>query len=230
MNTRVTYEVTDSIATITMDDGKVNVLSPDMLGEINVALDQAVTDGAVVVLTGRDGIFSAGFDLKVLGAGGTDAIAMLRAGFELSERLLSFPTPVVVACPGHAMAMGVFLLLSGDYRIGAAGPYRFRANEVAIGMTMPRAAVEILRQRLTPAAFTRATLLSETFTPENAIEAGLVDRVVDTIELLDVAHGAAAEFATLDMRAHSASKLRAREETLRAIRAGFDADMSELGG
>ena len=230
MNTRVTYEVTDSIATITMDDGKVNVLSPDMLGEINVALDQAVTDGAVVVLTGRDGIFSAGFDLKVLGAGGTDAIAMLRAGFELSERLLSFPTPVVVACPGHAMAMGVFLLLSGDYRIGAAGPYRFRANEVAIGMTMPRAAVEILRQRLTPAAFTRATLLSETFTPENAIEAGLVDRVVDTIELLDVAHGAAAEFATLDMRAHSASKLRAREETLRAIRAGIDADMSELGG
>ena len=230
MNTRVTYQLADSIATITMDDGKVNVLSPDMLGEINAALDRAVTDGAVVVLTGRDGILSAGFDLKVLGAGGPDAVAMLRAGFELSERLLSFPTPVVVACPGHAMAMGVFLLLSGDYRIAAAGPYKIRANEVAIGMTMPRAAVEILRQRLTPAAFTRATLLSETFTPDNAIEAGLLDRVVDSIELLDVAHRTAAEFATLDMRAHAASKLRAREETLRALRAGIEADMAELGG
>lgn len=230
MTTRVTYELADSIATITMDDGKVNVLSPDMLGEINAALDQAVADRAVVVLTGRDGILSAGFDLKVLSANGPDAVAMLRAGFELSERMLSFPTPVVVACPGHAMAMGVFLLLSGDYRVAAAGPYKIRANEVAIGMTMPRAAVEILRQRLSPAAFTRATLLSETFTPDNAIEAGLVDRVVDAIELMEVAHSTAAELATLDMSAHSASKLRAREETLRALRAGIDADMAELGG
>ena len=230
MTTRVTYELVDSIATITMDDGKVNALSLDMLGEINAALDRAVADGAVVVLTGRDGILSAGFDLKVLGAGGPDAVAMLRAGFELSERLLSFPTPVVVACPGHAMAMGVFLLLSGDYCIAATGPYKIRANEVAIGMTMPRAAVEILRQRLTPAAFTRATLLSETFTPDNAIEAGLVDRVVDTIELMEVAHSTAAELAKLDMRAHAASKLRAREQTLRALRAGIEADMAELGG
>lgn len=229
MTTRVTYELVDSIATITMDDGKVNALSLDMLSEINAALDRAVTDGAVVVLTGRDGILSAGFDLKVLGAGGPDAVAMLRAGFELSERLLSFPTPVVVACPGHAMAMGVFLLLSGDYCIAAAGPYKIRANEVAIGMTMPRAAVEILRQRLTPAAFTRATLLSETFTPDNAIEAGLVDRVVDTIELMEVAHSTAAELAKLDMRAHAASKLRAREQALRALRAGIEADMAELG-
>lgn len=230
MSRRVTYQLVDSIATITMDDGKVNALSLEMLSEIGAALDRAVADRAVLVLTGRDGIFSAGFDLKVLAAGGPDAVAMLRAGFELAERLLSFPTPVVVACPGHAMAMGVFLLLSGDYRIAVAGPYKIRANEVAIGMIMPRAAVEIVRQRLTPAAFTRATLLSETFTPENAIEAGLVDRVVEAIELVEVAHHMATQLATLDMRAHSASKLRAREQTLQALRAGIDADMAELGG
>ncbi len=229
MAARVTYQLSDSIATITMDDGKVNVLSLEMVGEINAALDQAVADRAVVVLTGRQGILSAGFDIKVLGAGGPDAIAMLRAGFELAERMLSFPTPVVIACPGHAMAMGVFLLLSGDYRIGVAGPYRICANEVAIGLTMPRAAVEILRQRLTPAAFTRATLLAETFTPDNAIEAGLVDRVVEVGELLEVARSTAAQLATLDMRAHSASKLRAREQTLLALRAGIEADMAELG-
>ena len=229
MAARVTYQLTDSIATITMDDGKVNALSSEMLGEINAALDQAVSDRAVVVLTGREGILSAGFDLKVLSAGGPDAVAMLRGGFELAERLLSFPTPVVIACPGHAMAMGVFLLLSGDYRIGVAGDYKICANEVAIGLTMPRAAVEILRQRLTPAAFTRATLLAETFTPDNAIEAGLVDRVVDPIELLDAARRTAAQLATLDMRAHSESKLRAREQTLLALRAGIEADMAELG-
>jgi enoyl-CoA hydratase len=230
MTTRVTYELVDSIATIAMDDGKVNALSLDMLNEISAALDQAVEDHAVAVLVGRDGVFSAGFDLKVLRAGGPDFVAMLRAGFELAERLLSFPTPVVIACPGHAMAMGVFLLLSGDYRIGAAGPYKIRANEVAIGLTMPRAAVEILRQRLTPAAFTRATLLSETFTPDNAIEVGLVDRVVEAGDLLAEAHGVATQLATLDMRAHYESKLRAREQTLRALRAGIEADMAELGG
>ncbi len=133
-----------------MDDGKVNVLSIPMLGEINAALDQAESAGAVVVLTGRDGRFSGGFDLAVLRAGGPDALTMLRGGFDLAERLLTFPTPVVVACSGHAIAMAAFLLLSGDYRIGAAGPFKITANEVAIGLPMPMAAIEICRQRLTP--------------------------------------------------------------------------------
>ena len=116
MSGLVTYELRDSIATIVMDDGKVNALSLEMLGAVNGALDRAVSDAAVVVLTGREGIFSAGFDLKVLRGGGADAGAMLLGGFELAVRLLAFPTPVVVACTGHAVAMGVFLLLSGDYR------------------------------------------------------------------------------------------------------------------
>ena len=151
MGTLVSYQLEDSIATIAMDDGKVNALSLQMLTELNAALDRASADRAVVVLTGRDGIFSAGFDLTVLRAGGSDASAMLRAGFALAKRMLSFPTPVLIACTGHAVAMGVFLLLSGDYRVGAGGPYKITANEVAIGLTMPRAAVEICRQRLTPA-------------------------------------------------------------------------------
>jgi len=149
----LSYELNDSIATITLDDGRVNVLSPRMLSDINGALDRAEADDAIVVLAGRPGVFSAGFDLKILRAGGDEALAMLRAGFELAARVLSFPKPVVVACSGHAIAMGVFLLLSGDYRVGAAGPYKITANEVAIGLTMPRTAVEICRQRLALAHF-----------------------------------------------------------------------------
>ena len=149
-----------------MDDGKVNALSLAMLTELGAALDRAAADRAVVVLTGREGVLSAGFDLPVLRAGGTAAARLLHAGFELAQRLLAFPTPVLVACPGHAVAMGVFLVLSGDYRIGASGPYKLTANEVAIGMTMPLAAVEICRQRLTPACFNRAVVLAEVFKPE----------------------------------------------------------------
>ena len=226
MTTLVTYQLEDTIATITMDDGKVNALSPSMLGQIGTALDRAESDRAVVVLSGRPGIFSAGFDLSVLGAGGDGAISMVRAGFELAERLLSFPLPVAIACTGHAMAMGSFLLLSGDYRVGAGGPYKFSANEVAIGLTMPRAAIEILRQRLTPAAFTRAAILAETFTPRNAVEVGFVDRVVDAAEVSAVTRSIAMGMAALDMRAHLATKLRAREQTLAAIRAAIDTDVA----
>ena len=151
MGALVSYQLDDSVATITMDDGKVNVLSLSMLTELDVAFGRAAADRAVVVLTGREGVFSAGFDLPVLRAGGTEAADLLRAGFDLAARLLAFPTPIVVACSGHAVAMGAFLVLSGDYRIGARGPFKITANEVAIGITMPRAAVEICRQRLTPA-------------------------------------------------------------------------------
>ncbi len=139
MKELATYQLEGAIATIAMDDGKASVLSLEMLGQIDAALDRAAADGAVVVLTGHEGIFSGGFDLGALGAGGATAATMLTAGFELAERILSFATPVVIACSGHAVAMGVFLVLSGDYRLGAAGPYKITANEVVIGMTMPRA-------------------------------------------------------------------------------------------
>jgi enoyl-CoA hydratase len=230
MSNLVTYRLEDSVATITLDDGKANVLSLRMLGEINSALDQAAEDQAVVVLSGREGRFSGGFDLAVLRAGGTDALDMLRGGFELAERLLSFPTPVVIACTGHAIAMGVFLLLSGDYRVGTAGPFKITANEVAIGLTMPRAAVEICRQRLAPAHYNRAVILSEVYSPDDAVAAGFLDRVVAADELHDVARSTAIELTKLDMNAHAATKLRTRDHALQAIRAGIEADDADLRG
>ncbi len=183
MGTGIDYMLADGVATITMDDGKVNVLSPHMLGELNAALDRAEADGAAVVLSGRSGVFSAGFDLAVLRAGGPAAAAMLRSGFQLAARLLAFPAPVLAVCSGHAVAMGVFLLLSADYRIGAAGPFRITANEVAIGLTMPGAAIELCAARLTPAAFSRAVTLAEVYSPAEAAAAGFLDRVVDVADL-----------------------------------------------
>lgn len=228
MSDLVTYQLNDAIATIALDDGKVNVLSPTMLVEINAALDQAMADKAVVVLTGREGMFSAGFDLRVLTAGGPDAIGMLFGGFELAERILSFPTPVVIACNGHAVAMGVFLLLSGDYRIGASGPFKIVANEVAIGLTMPHSAIEICRQRLAPAHFNRAVILAEPYSPEDAVVAGFLDRVVPPLELQEVARSTAAQLGKLNMSAHGASKLRAREQALTAIGTAIEADKVSL--
>lgn len=228
MGERTTYRLEDGIATITMDDGKVNVLSNEMQAELNAALDRAASDRAVVVLSGRPGIFSAGFNLPVLQAGGPEALAMLIGGFELAERILSFPTPVVIACPGHAIAMGVFVLLSGDYRIGANGPFKITANEVAINMTMPETAVEICRQRLAPAHFVRAVTLAEVYSPADAVAAGFLDRVVEPDELDRAAHEVATNLAALSPQAHAATKLRAKRHSLAAVRAAIEADAASL--
>lgn len=224
MSPLVTYELEDSIATITMDDGKVNAMSVRMLSELNSALDRAVTDRAVVVLTGRPGTFSAGFDMPVLTAGGTDAHTMVTMGFASAERILSFPAPVVVACTGHALAMGVFLVLAADYRIGADGAHKIGAIEVAIGLTMPLFGVEICRQRLAPAHFNRAVINAEIYAPAEAVAAGFLDRVVPASDIQDEARRAAAAFTKLNMDVHTATKFRAREHTLKAIRAAIEAD------
>lgn len=227
----VTYDLAEGVATIRMDDGKVNALSPTMLAAIGEALDRAEADGAAVVLAGRDGRFSAGFDLAILNAGGGEAVGMLRGGFETSLRLLSFPHPVVLAVTGHAIAMGSFLTLSGDHRIGiAGGGHRIHANEVAIGLTMPRAAIEICRQRLTPAGFERAVVTAEAFTHDDAVAVGFLDRVVDGDVVAAAQEHAAALRGTLVAHAHTATKLRARGAMLDALRTAIETDMAELGG
>ena len=222
----VTTTLDDGVATLTMDDGKVNVLSLPMQEQLHAGLDRAEAERAVVLLTGRPGVFSAGFDLPTLQGGGPDGAAMLRGGFELSERLLGFPTPVVIACPGHAIAMGLFLLLSGDLRIGAEGPFKLVANEVAIGLTLPLAAVEVCRQRLSPAAFNRTTVLSEVYAPDpDAVAGGLLDRVVPADDLAAVAHEAAIGLAALDLDAHAATKQRTRAHALTELRGAIDAEL-----
>jgi enoyl-CoA hydratase len=228
MGSAVTYQLDKSVATITMDDGKVNALSPGMLAELDNALDQAAADHAIVVLAGRPGVFSAGFDLPVLRAGGPEGPAMVRAGFELALRLLSFPAPVLIACTGHAVAMGSFLLLAGDCRIGVAGPYKVTMNEVAIGLTVPQAAIELGRQRLTPAHLSRAVLLAEVFSPDDAVAAGFLDRVVPATDLPGAVAATATALASLDLAAHAATKQRARKQTLAALRAAIDADSAAV--
>jgi enoyl-CoA hydratase len=138
--------------------------------------------------------------------------------------MLSFPTPVVIGCNGHALAMGAFLILSGDVRIGAEGPFKIGLNEVAIGMTVPQFGIEIARQRLAPAHFTRALLTAEIYSPQQAVAAGFLDRVVSPADLAAVSRETAEAFTRLDMTAHAATKERARAATLASVRAAMRED------
>lgn len=225
----VTYELADGIATITIDDGRANALTPSLLVELDEAVDRAEADGAVVLLTGRPGRFSGGFHLPTLTAFTLESADLLKAGFDLSHRLLSFPRPVVIASTGHAIAMGAFLLLSADHRIGIDDPaHKIGATEVAIGMAMPWAAVEVLRQRLTRSHFERATLLAEVFAPAAAVEAGFLDEVVPEDRLAERAREVAARLASLDAKAHVVTKERARRAMLDDLRAAITRDDDEF--
>ena len=226
MKAQVGYEQGAGFAVIRVDDGKVNAMSNALMGEIDQALDRAEADGAVVVLTGRDGVFSAGFDLSVFEQGHEPTMEMLRTGAALNRRILSFPTPVIIACNGHGIAMGSFLLMCADYRIGAEGRFKIGMNEVAIGMTLPYFAIEIARRHLSPTHFDRATVLAELYSPAEAIVPGFLDRVVPPDALESTAHAVAETLAKLDMRAHAASKLRARRATLNAIDQMVDAQFN----
>jgi enoyl-CoA hydratase len=226
MSGLVDYELNGAVATIALDDGKLNVFSIRMLQALHAALDDAQRDGAVVVLRGRAGCFSAGFDMNVFGAGPEPILEMLTLGATLAERVLSFPRPVLVACSGHAIAAGAFLPLAADVRIGVDGPFQIGLNEVRIGLTVPSFAIELARGRLAPAHFDAAVVGARMYEPAGAVAAGFLDRVVAAEELDEASLAAAAALAELNGRAHVATKLRARAETLDRLRAAIDGELT----
>ena len=226
MNDFVTYTLEDGIATLMMDDGRVNAMSIPMLETLHAAFDRAERDGAVVVLKGREGMFSAGFDLKVFPQGPEATLKMLGLGATLCERILSFPFPVVTGCTGHAYPAGAFLMLSADRRIGAEGPFRIGMNETAIGLTLPDFAVEVARYRLTPAYFQRTTT-GDLYGPEEAVTAGFLDEIVPAEALDERCRQVAEGLTRIDFEAHRGTKEKVRSQCLSALRATIATDFRD---
>ncbi|CAI8766798.1 MULTISPECIES: crotonase/enoyl-CoA hydratase family protein [Pseudomonas] len=229
MSELISYHLEDGIATLTLSNGKVNAISPDVIAAFNAALDQAVTDRAIVIITGQPGILSGGYDLKVMTAGPKEAVALVTAGSTLARRLLSHPFPVIVACPGHAVAKGAFILLSADYRIGVDGPFSIGLNEVQIGMTMHHAGIELARDRLRRSAFHRSVINGEMFDPQSAVDAGFLDKVVAAEELQAAALAAARQLKKINMLAHKNTKLKVRKALLETLDNAIIQDQEHLG-
>ena len=229
MSDLIAYHLEDGIATLTLNNGKVNAISPDVIAAFNAALDQAKADRAVVIITGQPGILSGGYDLKVMTAGPKEAVSLVTAGSTLARRLLSHPFPVVVACPGHAVAKGAFLLLSADYRIGVDGPFSIGLNEVQIGMTMHHAGIELARDRLRKSAFHRSVINAEMFNPQSAVDAGFLDKVVSAEELQGAALEAARQLKKINMSAHKHTKLKVRKALLETLDSAILLDQEHMG-
>ena len=219
-----TVEIINDIALIRMDDGKANAINFEMVAALNSALDTAEASAKAIVLAGRDGRFSGGFDLNAFASLGTDGVyKLLDAGAELLLRLYGGPLPVVAACTGHAIAMGVFILHACDTRIGTAGDYKIGANEAITGMNLPIFAMELARDRLNAAHLTRAMIQGFIYNPQGALEAGYLDMLAETGEVEAKAMALAGQLAQLPGPAYAWNKKSMRKATLDRVRASLGA-------
>lgn len=225
----ITFKMRGDVAVIRIDDGKANAISHELIGEFIDALDKARADAKAVVVVGREGRFSAGFDLKTMGAGPTQARDLLKAGAQVGHALYLLPIPVVIGCTGHALAMGAILLFCADVRIGAEGAYKIGMNEVAIGMPLPRFAVELARDRLSPRQLTAATNLAQIYDPAGAVEAGYLDRVAPLADVEAEAIATATELASkLDPRAFRMTRNHLRAAHADQVLRALDQDTDDL--
>ena len=212
------YTVINNIATLTFDDGKANAVGPQFLDDINTGLDRAQAEQVgAVILRGREGIFSGGFDLEEFKKGVELGMTMVGRGFDLLVRLYSFPLPLVAACTGHGVAMGAFIIMACDSRIGSRGNFKISLPETAIGMALTPLLLALTAARISRQHMTRVALQSEVYNPEQAVEAGFIDEAVEA-DLLDArAMEVALKLANLPQAQYAANKLSIRANTLQAM-------------
>jgi enoyl-CoA hydratase len=228
MSAPVTTTIEDGVAVIRIDDGKVNVVSHQVIDLLHAGFDQAETDARAVCIIGREGKLSGGYDLSVLAEGMEQARALVQRGGELLMRIYGHPQPVVIAVTGHALAAGALLVLACDTRIGSDGPFKIGLNETAIGMGLPAYGVELARERLSKRYFTRSALQAEIFDPNGALAAGYLDRLVPLAELADVAIDEARALGQFRPGAYRHTKEISRRATIDRVLAGIDADMAAI--
>ena len=217
------YTLNENIATLTMDDGKVNAVGHQFLDDINSGLDRAEAEkAAAVIIRGREGMFSAGFDLGEFKKGPEAGFAMVNRGFELLIRLYSFPLPIVAACTGHSIAMGAFIVMACDTRIAVRGNFKMSLPETAIGMELPDILLELAASRISRQYMTRVALQSEVFNPEQALIAGFIDETVDLEQLDARTLEVAQKLAKLPQAQYAANKLSVRAQTLQAMNSSLE--------
>ncbi|WP_298782397.1 crotonase/enoyl-CoA hydratase family protein [uncultured Polaribacter sp.] len=227
MNEFVTYQSEENCVIITINNGKANAISHEVIEGLNISLDKAEQEDKVVILTGTSGIFSGGFDLKVMTESADSAKELVTKGSTLSLKMLSFPKPIIIACNGHAIAKGAFLLLSSDYRIGVEGDFKIGLNEVMIGMTMHHAGIAIAKSRLSEVYLNRSVNNAEIFSSKDAVKAGFLDVIVPEDHLLPTAIKVAKMFTKLNSKAHAATKLKVRKPYLMALKNAIELDLAE---
>ena len=220
-------EIEDGIATITLDDGKANALGFTMIEHINTALDEAEAAADVIVLTGREGVMTAGFDLKVMRNEPDRVMDLVTQGGQMLVRIFASPKPVLLASTGHGIAAGALLMLSGDYRISMAGDFKYGLNESAIGMVLPPYGMDLARFKLNQKFLDMAVVGADLYGPEMASQIGYTDEVAAADKFAARVREKAEYFKTLDAKAYAGNKRHIRQAMADKMAADLKASSGE---
>lgn len=223
MSDLLSYDVTDDVATIQLDDGKANAFSNLMFDAVNAAMDKADAEAKIIVIRGRDGIFSAGYNLKELMLGGDTAVQLVKRGSEFAVRMMETRKPIIVAGDGHIIALGAFLFLAADYRISRKGPFQVGLPETANGLPMHNFGRELAMPRLSQRHFSRAFINGEMFSPDTAVEVGYVDEAVDDMDAAIAK--SIAFFKSISLNAFAINKPRGHQTLMPGLKQAIQDDL-----
>src|SRR5215831_4611541 len=167
----------NGVIVLRLDRPPANALDETLLTDLAASLDRVRDDDAVraVVVTGTGKFLSGGFDLAAPRRDAAAVERMVDLYRDAHLKLLTLPKPTIAMVNGHAIAGGLVIVLACDYRLGLDGDYRIGLNEVAIGASFPKTALEIVRLRLTHARASELLLGAAVYPASQALRLGVVD-------------------------------------------------------
>jgi len=248
----------DGVATVRIDDGKVNALDVDVFHELDEAFD-ASADASAIVVAGREGVFSAGLNMRLLpqldawithrrkrtvtDGCAPDASPLNTDGEELDRRGLSAlfvafattahriwlePRPVVAAVTGHAIAGGTILAMACDHTVAAQGDFRWGLTETSLGFVMPDWVIALARANVRADRLEDLILPGATISPEQAVECGFADVLASPGMVVEMALTKARALATLPRAVYAATKRRLRGPASEAALANLERDAAAM--
>lgn len=219
-------EVSDGIATLTLDDGRANAMDLAFFAALDEAFDECA-DADAVVLCGREGMFSAGLNTKILADLDSDGLTELLVIFGRTMlRVWEEPRPVVAAATGHAIAGGTVLAMTCDHAVAAAGDFRWGLTETTIGFPMPKWVVAIAQGNVRRDRLDDLVLPGRLLDAAGAVEVGFADEIVPPIQVVDRAMQRAEELAALPRKPYAYTKMVLRGPAISAVREDLEDDVA----
>lgn len=230
MNT-IETSIKDGLAIITLSRGKSNSMNRQMVTELGDMLHNIANDSNIggVLLTGKEHFFSAGLDLiELYNYNEEEAKSFWHLFLNFVAQITAFKKPLVAAINGHSPAGGCVIALACDARVMAEGKYIIGLNEVPVGIIVPNSIFNLYAFWLGKAAATRNLLEGKLFSPDEALNVGLVDELVKPESILTAAERKVRKYMAFERNTWQQSKLNIRKDLIASTSADQSADLEAM--